>query len=159
MDPCIRPQEASSSVVSELQLAAHPSELAVARRYAEDAAISFGLDRNGCYDFAFAVNEAVTNAIRHGAPDEHGNIRLSVAVEHERLIFSVRDSGNFTVPEHRPDDCSENGRGLALMATLMDEVTLSIGYRSTTLSLAKMHPEPAANRRPLHLVAPVTEAG
>ncbi len=46
-----------------------------------------------------AFNEAVTNAIRHGAPDEHGHIHLSVLVDGERLTLAVRDYGTFACVE------------------------------------------------------------
>ena len=54
---------------SELHVLARRSELGVARKYAEDVAAAFGLDADSRYEFVYAVNEAVTNAIRHGAED------------------------------------------------------------------------------------------
>src|ERR1700677_4337545 len=74
---------------------AKASELAAAREYARGGGGAFGLDDDRCYEFAFAVNEAVTNAIRHGRPDEHGDIHLSVFADDDRLTFSVRDCGTF----------------------------------------------------------------
>lgn len=129
--------DAASFATSELRLPAQPSQLSVARRYAAEAATAFGFDPDGCYEFVYAVNEAVTNAIRHGAPDEQGLIRLSIAADADRLTFAVRDCGTFVISTPDAATRSECGRGLALMANLVDEVQLRIEPRSTTISLAK----------------------
>jgi len=120
----------------ELRIAARPGELALARKYAEDAAVEFGLHADACQDFALAANEAVTNAIRHGEPDEHGHIRLRASFRGECLTLTVQDQGTFKFPiAARPD--ADHGRGLAIMASLMDEVVLTIGRAGTTVRLCK----------------------
>ena len=128
----------TSSTTSELCLAAQPSQLAAAREYAHGAAVAFGLDDDRSYEFAFAVNEAVTNAIRHGSADEHGNIHLSVLVDGDRLTFAVRDYGTFAVSTFDRVTSSERGRGFALMTHLMDAVQLCAAPGSTTLRLSKL---------------------
>jgi anti-sigma regulatory factor (Ser/Thr protein kinase) len=112
--------------------------LGVARRYAAAAAAAFGLDEDSCYELVYAVNEAVTNAIRHGAPDARGLIRLSVVVDTDRLTLSVRDYGTFVLPILKAAARSEHGRGLGLMAQFVDEVRLCIGPDGTTVSLSKV---------------------
>jgi anti-sigma regulatory factor (Ser/Thr protein kinase) len=129
-------------------LAAEGTELARARRFAEQAAAAFGLDGDGCYGFAYAVNEAVTNAIRHGRPDERGLIRLSITTEGDRLTCAVRDCGTFVTPDlrGRSGRWIENGRGFALMNRLMDEVQLSIEPGSTIVRLSKARPSSQTRR-------------
>jgi serine/threonine-protein kinase RsbW len=122
---------------SELHIPAQRSELAAARRYAGEVAAAFGLDADSCYEFVYAVNEAVTNAIRHGAADEQGMIHLSVHAEADRLTFTVRDRGTFVMPVPDSTETAERGRGLALMADLADEVELHIEPGSTTVRLSK----------------------
>ncbi len=122
---------------SELQLPAERSELGAARKYAADSAAAFGLDADTCYEFVFAVNEAVTNAIRHGASDEHGLIHLSIVADADRLTFSVRDRGTFVMPILDGSMSADHGRGLALMASLVDEVQLEIEPGGTTVRLSK----------------------
>jgi anti-sigma regulatory factor (Ser/Thr protein kinase) len=129
-------------VATELRLPAQASELAVAREYAYAAAAAFGLDADGCYEFAFAVNEAVTNAIRHGKPDEHGQVHLSVFADDDRLTFAVRDRGTFAASAFDRVTSSERGRGFALMTRLMDGVQLCAAPGSTTLRLSKLAREP-----------------
>jgi anti-sigma regulatory factor (Ser/Thr protein kinase) len=111
--------------------------LGTARRYAGKAAAAFGLDADSSYEFVYAVNEAVTNAIRHGAPDARGLIRLTIAADAERLTFIVRDYGTFAMPILPPTTESEHGRGFALMASFVDEVKLCAEPGSTTVSLSK----------------------
>jgi serine/threonine-protein kinase RsbW len=130
--------EVASSAAGELRFPAHSSELGAARRYAEEAAAAFGFDADGCHECVFAVNEAVTNAIRHGAPDERGLIYLGVAADDDRLTFTVRDAGTFAIPVPETTMSSEHGRGLALMASLMDEVQLRIEPGSTVIRLSKI---------------------
>jgi serine/threonine-protein kinase RsbW len=142
MRACVQ-LEASSHAVSELRLPARPSELSAAREYAEEAAAAFGLDADGCYEFVFAVNEAVTNAIRHGTPDRQGQIHLSIAASADRLTFVVRDCGTFVPFIRVSNSRSEHGRGLALMAKLVDEVQLCSEPGGTTVRLSKARADDA----------------
>jgi anti-sigma regulatory factor (Ser/Thr protein kinase) len=130
-------RDAASLTASELCLPAWPSELDVARAYAGEAAAAFGLDAERSYEFVCAVNEAVTNAIRHGALDAQGLIRLSIVADDDRLTFAVRDYGTFMVPILDPATRSEHGRGLAPMVSFVNEVQLCARPGSTTVSLSK----------------------
>jgi anti-sigma regulatory factor (Ser/Thr protein kinase) len=123
---------------SELHLLARRSELGVARKYAEDVAAAFVLDPDSRYEFVYAVNEAVTNAIRHGASDEEDMIHMSISADADRLTFAVRDRGTFVMPVVDGIETSEGGRGLALMASLVDEVDLHIDPGGTTVRLSKV---------------------
>jgi anti-sigma regulatory factor (Ser/Thr protein kinase) len=130
--------DAPSHAASELHVLARRSELGVARKYAEDVAAAFGLDSDGRYEFVYAVNEAVTNAIRHGASDEEDMIHMSISADADRLTFCVRDRGTFVMPEVEVDESSPGGRGLALMASLVDEVDVHIDPGGTTVRLTKL---------------------
>lgn len=127
-----------SHAASELHVLARRSELGVARKYAEDVAAAFGLDVDSRYEFVYAVNEAVTNAIRHGASDEEDMIHMSIVADAERLTFCVRDRGTFVMPEADGAESTAGGRGLALMASLVDEVDLHIDPGGTTVRLSKI---------------------
>ena len=134
------PSGTASSHASELHVLARRSELGVARKYAEDVAAAFGLTEDSRYEFVYAVNEAVTNAIRHGASDEEDMIHMSITADADRLTFAVRDRGTFVMPEADAPEVSEGGRGLALMASLVDEVDLHIDPGGTTVRLSKTRP-------------------
>jgi anti-sigma regulatory factor (Ser/Thr protein kinase) len=126
------------TLASELRLPAEGSRLAQARRYAEQAAAGFGLDAGDSFGFVFAVNEAVTNAVRHGAPDAQGLLCLSVAADAERLTFAVRDWGTFALPAPNVSPHPGRGRGFALMASLVDEVELRVAPGCTIVRLSKL---------------------
>src|SRR5919202_5894104 len=112
---------APSQVARELDLPAAPSELVVARRFAQAAAASFGLDEEKSFAFTFAANEAVANAIEHGRPSPQGTIRLQVGEEDGALAFYVEDYGTFTPNAPQLEVLPARGRGLAFMAAMVDE--------------------------------------
>jgi serine/threonine-protein kinase RsbW len=130
-------RDTASLAPGELHLPASVSALNAARRYVEEVAAAFGFDADRRFELVFAVNEAVTNAIRHGAPDEQGSISLSAVADVDRLTFVVRDGGTFAMPILDADTRSEHGRGLALMASVVDEIRLCIKPGSTIVRLSK----------------------
>ena len=121
----------------QLELNADPHQLATARRFVDAAAARFGLEDQERYEFTFAVNEAVTNAIEHGRPSPDGKIRLHVAAEDGALVFEVEDHGTFAPCPPSVDRLPDRGRGLALMAATMDEVDVRRCSRGTVVRLCK----------------------
>jgi anti-sigma regulatory factor (Ser/Thr protein kinase) len=72
-----------------------------------------------------AVNEAVANALEHGAPCPGGLVHLVAEIEAQKLSFYVRDCGDFAlVADPDPGETADRGRGFALMNLLMDHVQL-----------------------------------
>jgi len=121
----------------ELRLPAQASELHRAREYADRAAANFGLHESERFEFVYAVNEAVTNAIRHGTADEAGTIGLRILVEDDRLMLEVRDRGPFVTARVENESLLDHGRGFALMAKLVDDVAVQAGPTGTSVRLAK----------------------
>ena len=128
---------APASIEAELELRAEPSELRTARGFADSAAAGFGLGDTERYEFTFAVNEAVSNAIEHGRPSPAGTIRLQVATEDGALVFYVADHGTFTPNPSAFVLLPERGRGLAFMAAVVDEVDVCRGETGTVVRLCK----------------------
>lgn len=122
---------------ARLELVADPSELATARRFADGAAARFGMEERERYEFTFAVNEAVSNAIEHGSPSPEGTIRMAVAEEDGALVFEVEDHGSFAPKPRSVDPFPERGRGLAFMAAVVDEVDVRRGTSGTVVRLCK----------------------
>jgi serine/threonine-protein kinase RsbW len=121
----------------QLELKAEPGELATARHFVGDAAARFGLEDPERYEFTFAVNEAVSNAIEHGRPSPGGKIRLHVVADDGALVFEVEDHGTFMPGPPAIDPLHERGRGLAFMAATMDEVDVRRGSNGTVVRLCK----------------------
>ena len=120
-----------------MRLRADPSELHSARQYVDEAALAFGLDAQRRYEFVYAANEVVTNAIRHGTPDEDGTIGLRIAADGDTLTCTVHDRGQFEFPAGDPDVLATDGRGFAFITKLTDRVELCIDADSTVVRLFK----------------------
>ena len=123
----------------ELRLPAVASELKTARDHVERAAAALGFDTGVRHEIVFAVNEAVTNAIKYGVPDRAGTIGLLIEADRDGLTLVVSDSGSFvpSVPDTSP--MAEQGRGFVFMASLMDEVDLTRSPEGTVVRLRKRH--------------------
>ena len=120
----------------ELRLPAKASELHRARDYADRAAASFGFGEPGRVEFVYAVNEAVTNAIRHGTADKAGTIGLHIVADGDRLTVDVCDCGPFVAPATDDDEpMADHGRGFDLMAKLVDDVEVRARPEGTTVRL------------------------
>ena len=128
----------TAPLARHLWLLRDASQLAVARRFAGEAAEAFGFDDDETYAFTFAVNEAVSNAMEHGEPFEDGTVRLRIDDETSGLTFSVLDRGTFT-PHSPPqiDGVADRGRGLALMATMVDYLQIKPLDEGTLVRLTK----------------------
>lgn len=119
----------------ELLLRQDARELRRARWLADAAAVEHGLDADEQFRFTFAVNEAVANAIEHGAPSPEGHILVRCSSDGRELSFEVHDWGTFAPAVAPTEAMQDRGRGLALMATMVDEVDVSPGAESTVVRL------------------------
>jgi anti-sigma regulatory factor (Ser/Thr protein kinase)/ketosteroid isomerase-like protein len=135
-----------------LSISAGPGGLSEGRGFIDRALGEAGFDAAARYQITVATNEAVSNALEHGAPCDDGRVHLAASVEDGSFVFSVRDCGHFDeslAPE--PDPVAERGRGFAFMNLLMDEVQLDARAGGTTLRLAKRlpgTPSPAREAEP-----------
>lgn len=122
-----------------LHLPAEPEALSTARQYLSEAALSCGLQGTEHYQFLYAVNEALTNAIKHGVPDGLGMITLGVAHDSRALTVTVYDPGHAVTIGKRATD-NEGGRGLGLMLAMTDALNIQSDESGTTVSLTKRLP-------------------
>jgi anti-sigma regulatory factor (Ser/Thr protein kinase)/ketosteroid isomerase-like protein len=135
-----------------LSISAGPGGLSEGRGFIDRALGEAGFDAAARYQITVATNEAVSNAIEHGAPCDDGRFHLAASVENGSFVFSVRDCGRFEdSPSPEPDPVAERGRGFAFMNLLMDEVRVDTGAGETVLRLAKRlpgSPPPAREAEP-----------
>ena len=82
------------------------------------------------------MSEAVANAIQHGSASPEDPIHISARASRDSLIFEVRDTGVYKEPDE-PREMSERGRGLVLVALVMDEVELAPGQDGSVLRFVK----------------------
>jgi anti-sigma regulatory factor (Ser/Thr protein kinase) len=120
-----------------LRLQSDPAELSRARKFAHAAATRFGMSRTDREDFMLAASEAVANAIEHGCPCCDGVIHVWAAEQDESLTLGVRNGGEFGFETGSADAFAERGRGLPLMARLVDTVALRRLNGHTQLELTK----------------------
>ena len=111
------------------------NDLASAKR--PESLILAEVERCGyCESAAFAIKlaleEAMTNAVRHGNANDPGKrifIRYTVTTERTEIV--IRDEGRGFQPEAVPDPTRPenidrpNGRGIMLMRAYLDEVIFS----------------------------------
>ncbi len=111
------------------QLPLDAARLMRARERVRDYLRALCSDEELVDDVVLCVEEACTNAIRHSQASEVMDV--SLALDDGSLIADVRDRGRgFDVAAFdgyaTPDLMADGGRGLFLMASLMDELSLRV---------------------------------
>lgn len=123
-DFSVRPSELSEIVIpNDLRSAREPEQ-----RILSQLGVC-GYDPDTVFAIKLALEEALTNAIKHGNRND-GSKRIVVryAVNPERAVIMVRDEGNGFRPEAVPDPTADenlerpNGRGIMLMQAYMTRV-------------------------------------
>jgi anti-sigma regulatory factor (Ser/Thr protein kinase) len=110
------------------------SSVRAARRFVAEQADRAGLAPDGIDSVTVAVNELVTNAVRHGG----GSAELAVWLEQDHLVCQLSDEGSLTnplagrlpVPPEAP-----GGRGLLLVNQLCDLVRVHASPAGTTIRI------------------------
>jgi anti-sigma regulatory factor (Ser/Thr protein kinase) len=111
----------------KLVLLSDPRLGGVVRGAVEQFAAAFGLPENQCCALALAVQEAVTNIIRHAYGDRHDQpIELTCSAQRDALEFVLLDEGTAADPGRfcaRPlGEVRRGGFGTHIMAQVMDGV-------------------------------------
>jgi serine/threonine-protein kinase RsbW len=131
----------------ELKEITVPNELAAAKR-PEEAILGevalCGYSQNIAFAIKLALEEAMTNAFRHGNKcDPAKHIRVRYRVTPQRIEIEVCDEGDGFEPEAVPDPTlpefidRPHGRGIMLMRAYLDEV--SYHNNGTAVRLVKIN--------------------
>ena len=99
------------------------------------------LDANVIYEVVLAAGEAFINAVGH-AEAAGDLIRVTARVSESEASVEIQDhGGGFTLlrsdPPSAPDVHRVNGRGVFLMESLMDEVSVRSGRRGTAVRMVR----------------------
>lgn len=118
-----------SSLVSTIDLPAHPDCLPDARDAARVAGHQAGFDIETVENLALALNEAIMNIIQHGYHfDVDQEIRLEIRIDEVALSFDLIDKAlpvEIEALQSRPlDEIRPGGLGVHFIRSLMDEVCL-----------------------------------
>ncbi|NUR52050.1 MAG: SpoIIE family protein phosphatase [Hamadaea sp.] len=131
------PVDASSYTVHPSRLAALRAEVAARGRQA-------GLAQVAVEDLVLAVNELLTNVVRHGG----GEGRLRLWADGRWLYCEVSDHGSgmsaspASIGTVRPEASSSTGRGLWMIRRLVNRFRMQTGPGGTTVTLAMPTPSP-----------------
>jgi len=119
-----------------LLMPALPANVALVRQALAGLTDELGVEPARASDMKIALTEACTNVVVHAYGDEPGPLEVSMAVEHGRLVLGVRDRGNGLHPLPGRDEGAPLGFGLALIASLSDELGLVGGRHGTEVRIA-----------------------
>src|SRR5574341_1542182 len=121
-----------------------PSELRFVAEIAEwlaELAARFSVVEADDLRLAISLNEAITNAIRHGnRRDQQKTVYIRAEISADAARFTVRDEGDGFDPAALPDPLDPDnllrpsGRGIFLMRQLMDEVKYNERGNEVTLT-------------------------
>jgi len=120
------------------------NELARVASITEEICERCGLIEDEIDDISIAVTEAVNNAIKHGnKEDSSKSIEIVFEIETEKIKIRIKDEGEgFRLkevedPRKNENLLKDNGRGILIMKTLMDEVKVMPGSEGNVLQLIK----------------------
>lgn len=127
---------------------------------------SIGIDEERTSTFVAAINECLTNAVRHGG----GRRGLVLIDDGIVVIAEIMDEGpglSAPIPEHLPAADALGGRGLWMARQMVDRLTLTTGTGGTTVRLEIAHGSNNGDHsgdsrypiRKLHAERPRTAAG
>jgi serine/threonine-protein kinase RsbW len=122
---------------SESWLPAAPASAPEARALVRAAASRLRLDGSTTWELMLATTEAVANAIEHGEPCDPRGIRLRIENVDGGLGVEVRDCGDSSSAPRSSKLSGEGGRGLPIIAALMDGVDVTPGPDATRVRFAK----------------------
>jgi anti-sigma regulatory factor (Ser/Thr protein kinase) len=112
------------------------------RQLVADRATDSGMSPTRVYDLVLAVNEVLTNSIRHGG----GVGTLRIWQDADRLVCEVEDRGRLVDPlagRRRPDPDQAAGRGLWMAYQLCDLVQVRSPAAGTVVRLhMQLQPSP-----------------
>lgn len=127
----------------ETWLPAAPAGAQAARSIVREAAAEVGLNPEGTWDLTLAATEAFANAVQHGEAWPNGCLLLVTEPCRRGLRVEVCDLGTFeSTLEPAPLEAT-SGRGMRMIATLVDRLEVKTQEGSTVVRFEK-HRDPAS---------------
>jgi serine/threonine-protein kinase RsbW len=108
-----------------------------ARAIVRDAASELRLDGSTTWDLMLATTEAFANAVEHGEPCDPRGIYLGVETRDGTIGIEVRDCGCFPLEPHSSKPDQQGGRGMPIIATIMDTLEVAPESDSTRVRFEK----------------------
>jgi serine/threonine-protein kinase RsbW len=108
-----------------------------ARAIVRDAASELRLDGSTTWDLMLATTEAFANAVEHGEPCDPRGIYLGVETRDGTIGIEVRDCGCFPLEPRSSKPDLQGGRGMPIIATIMDTLEVAPDSDSTRVRFEK----------------------
>lgn len=125
----------------DVRIPSHPRWLRFARLLLDECCRDFGVDADTARDIVQAVDEALSNVMRHAYEGDSGQpIRIVCRCDGNEFQVEVCDLGRefdpFAQPVPPPDELRSGGRGIFLIRSLMDgcEYRRADGWNCVRLS-------------------------
>lgn len=121
------------SISQKMVLESNLESVLTVEKLISQARTEYAISEENCNSIWIALNEAVSNAIKHGNKfNPAKKVRLIVETKYERyLCFTIKDEGDGFDPQSVPNPTSPdrigepNGRGVFLINKLADLVNYS----------------------------------
>ena len=121
----------------EIWLPATPASAQAARSIVREAAAEAGLEGEPAWDLMVASTEAITNAIQHGKAWPNDCVLFAIEPCPRGLRVEVCDLGSFdSALEPAPLEAT-SGRGMQIIAALVDRLEVRKADGSTLVRLEK----------------------
>jgi anti-sigma regulatory factor (Ser/Thr protein kinase) len=124
-------------MMRESWLPAAPESAMRARALVHEAALEQGLDEDGAWSLTLATSEAVSNAVLHGTPCCDRGILLRLLPWNGGLCVEVCDCGEFDSAPPPPGPEASHGRGIPIIAAVVDHFEVVPGGPLTRVRFAK----------------------
>jgi anti-sigma regulatory factor (Ser/Thr protein kinase) len=129
----------------KLTMTSEPRWLCVARGAVRQLAIVCGFTEENASAITLAIDEALSNVIRHAYHNDTGRrLELTCRAEADRLEFQIVDQGEPFDPakigERSSDPLKTGGWGLQIIRQVMDDVEYKSGLGENHLRLVKLRP-------------------
>jgi len=93
------------------------------RRVLGDALRSLGVTEECVADILLAASEACSNAVRHGGPASRYQVVATIGAGRCEVRIADRGQGLPFIPKQYPPPEAENGRGILIMQSVVDEIS------------------------------------
>lgn len=120
-----------------------PSDLGAVRHFVADCAHAGGVTEERMEGFVLAIDEVVTNSLRHGG----GDGQMTIWSEDRSVVCEVSDAGKITEPlvgRVRPELDRSDGRGLWIANNFCDLVQIRSSEDGTVVRCRIAPSEPAS---------------
>lgn len=123
----------------KMDITANPEYVGIIRLTASGIANKIGFSMEDIEDMKVAISEACTNAIKHSNDD---TFYITFNILENGLNIEIKDNGEgcdiSSIPLPDLENPKENGLGLFIIQTLMDEVSIeSKDGQGTTIKMTK----------------------